>query len=323
MTFERPTAWKHSFENTFRTLRGLLVLGRPRTWFFTYFAFLAGVYLGPVSVPVGTMTVALGIFGLGTAATNQLNVYTDRDEDSHNLPDRVSLVETVGPRTLRNTAVLIYVVDTVVAASIDPVFGVVVFLAAFVSYSYSMPPLRFKARPFGSLLFFSGAFGFPLAGGYLLAAPDVTVPPIVWLMTYWFGTYGVVKNLPDYDGDKAAGLRTPATIFDTKRDATIFAGVVLTTPFPLIAAGALGDLIALKNLLLLAFLPVVLLIIRAWFRSDSDEELEVAHTGGFFYAMGMAAVFLLLQNQSLGALGLAIIPFGLLVTIEKVGFDSR
>lgn len=299
------------------------MLGRPRTWFFPYFALLAGVYLGPAAVSAGTTAVALGLFALGTAATNQLNAYTDRNEDRRNLPGRVSLVDRVGAGTLRNTALLSYVLVIVVAVWIDRVFGLVVFLAAVDSYAYSMPPFRFKARPLASLLFFSGAFGFPLLAGFVLASPEPTVPPVVVLMTYWFLTYGVVKNLPDYGGDKAADLRTPATVFDTRRDAVLFAGVVLLSPFPLIAAAVLAGVIGVKYALLLAFVPLVLSVVRAWRRSDSEAELETAHTLGFFYAMAMAAAFLLLQNHSVEALALAVLPFGLLLAIERGGFDSR
>lgn len=310
-----------------RTLLGrighLVVLGRPRTWFFSYFACLAGFALGPSPPSPTVVAASLVLCSLWTAATNQLNAYTDRDEDAINLPDRVSLVECVGATTLRNVSLASFVVVVVGAFVINPVFGGVMTLAVLDSYFYSMPPLRLKARPLGSLLAFSGAFGFPLAGGYLLASSTVTVPPIVWIMTYWFFTYGAVKNLPDYHGDKEAGLRTPATIFETQYDAILFAGLLLLSPFPIIAGAALTGVVATKYLWLLAFVPFLLWILRRSLRSDSDEELEIAHTEGFFYAVAMAAGFLLLHSRTVETLALAAAPFGVLFAIQTVGLDSR
>lgn len=311
------------FSEQKRLIHTLTVLGRPRTWFFSYFAFLAGVGLGPVTLSTETTLLGLGIFAVWTAATNQLNAYTDRDEDQVNIPERVSMVDDVGPKTLRNVAFAEFLLSVIAAAWIDLAFGALMILAAFVGFFYSMPPFRFKARPLGSLASFSGAFGLPLAGGVVLSSPELSIPPIVWLMTYWFFTYGAVKNLPDYHGDKEAGLRTPATIFDTQRDAVIFAGILLFSPFPLIAGAVAVGVIQPVYLALLAFAPVVIYFTYRSLESDTSSELEVAHTVGFLYAMAMAAVFFLLQNPSIDAVPLAAIPFVVIVTIQVTGFDSR
>ena len=304
-------------------VKKILVLGRPRTWFFSYFACLAGLAMGSQTPSLFVTVVALVLFSVTTAATNQLNAYTDRDEDEENLPGRVSMVDYVGPTRLRNVALGSFMAVVFVAFWLDTVFGVVMTVAALDCIFYSMPPLRLKARPLASLMAFSGAFGFPLVAGYLLTSPTISLPPIVAIMTFWFFTYGAVKNLPDYHGDKEAGLRTPATIFDTRRDAVVFAAALLLTPFPLILGAALSGLIATKYLLLLVFLLFLVYLLKKTFDSDTAKELEIAHTDGFFYAVSVSAVFFLLQTQSLRALALAAAPFALLGVIEKAEFDSR
>lgn len=304
-------------------VRKLLVLGRPRTWFFSYFACLAGLAMGAQTPSLSVTAIALVLFSITTAATNQLNAYTDRDEDEANLPGRVSMVDYVGPTRLRNVALGSFVLVVCVAFAVDVLFGVVMTIAALDCIFYSMPPLRLKARPLASLLAFSGAFGFPLLAGYLLSSPTISVPPIVAIMTFWFFTYGAVKNLPDYHGDKDAGLRTPATIFDTRRDAVVFAATLLLAPFPLVAGAALTGLVETKYLVLLVFVPVLGYILQKTFDSDTAKELEIAHTDGFFYAVSVSAVFFLLQTQSLPAVALVAAPIALLGVIEKAGFDSR
>lgn len=307
----------------FETFKKIVILGRPRTWFFSYFACLAGLSMGGQTPTLFVTVVSVVLFSVITAATNQLNAYTDRDEDQENLPDRVSMVEYVGPTRLRNVALGSFLSVVVVASWLDPVFAVVMAVAALDCVFYSLPPLRLKAKPVASLLAFSGAFGFPLAAGYLLTSSTNSLPPIVWIMTFWFFTYGAVKNLPDYHGDKEAGLRTPATIFDTRRDAVIFASALLLSPFPLIVGAVLSDVIAQKYLLLLVFVALLGYILKKTFASDTSKELEIAHTDGFFYAVLVSAAFFLLQSQSPRALALTVTPFVALVAIEKIGFDSR
>lgn len=305
------TAWK------------LVTLGRPRTWFFSYFAFLAGLYMAGGGVDALTTVVGLAVFAVWTAGTNLINAYTDVREDEINLPDRVATVDCIGRDLVRNVALLCFAFSVVASVLVDLRFGALVVIAVLDGYFYSMPPLRLKARPVASLVSFSGAFGFPLMGGYLLASDSTAVPPIIWLLTYWFLTYGTVKNLPDYHGDLTAGLRTPATVFDTQRDAILFASIVLLSPFPLIVSFALTGVIALKYLLLLAFCPVLTVVLHKSLGGDSFEELEIAHTEGFFYAMSFVAAFLLLQRISVETSTLTVVPFALLFAIHRFGVDSR
>src|SRR5437016_13917268 len=67
--------------------------------------------------------------------------------------------------------------------------------------------------------------------------------PIFLLLPYFMFTYGTVKNLPDYSGDKKAGTRTSATIFHSLANAVRFSGILVFTPYILltafIAAGSL------------------------------------------------------------------------------------
>src|SRR5437879_8331739 len=58
--------------------------------------------------------------------------------------------------------------------------------------------------------------------------------PVFLLLTYFMFTYGTVKNLPDYSGDKKAGTRTSATIFHSLANAVRFSGILVFTPYILL-----------------------------------------------------------------------------------------
>ncbi len=322
MVIQTETVRNDRVNQSLEMVQKIVALGRPRTWFFSYFAFLSGMFLGGGLTSL-TAGVGLVVFAVWTAGTNLINAYTDIEEDQINLSDRVSTVGSIGREQVRWVALAFLGLPAVVAAVIDIRFGALVVVASLDGYFYSVPPLRLKARPLASLIAFSGAFGFPLVGGYVLATGDMSVPPIVWLMTYWFLTYGVVKNLPDYHGDKEAGLRTPATIFDTQHDAILLAAILLLTPYPLLIVGVLAGVIATKYLLLLVFCPVLVYILRKSLASESFEELEIAHTEGFFYAMTFSAAFMLLQRATVATVALAIAPFGVLLGIQRFDIDSR
>src|SRR2546425_10047824 len=98
------------------------------------------------------------------------------------------------------------------------------------SIFYSLPPLRFKAKPFASLVSFSGALGLPFLGGLSVRGFFDLLNPMLWLLTWFMFTYGKVKYLPDYFGHMKAGIRISATIFKDGRKAVLFSGTLVSTP---------------------------------------------------------------------------------------------
>src|SRR5260370_14217198 len=111
---------------------------------------------------------------------------------------------------------------------------VVVAVGIFNSIFYSVRPLRFKARPLASLLSFSGGVGLAFLSGVSVMGSINLLNPVFLLVTYFMFTYGTVKNLPDYSGDKKAGTRTSATIFHSLGNAVRFSAILLFTPYILL-----------------------------------------------------------------------------------------
>src|SRR2546430_9497274 len=169
-----------------------------------------------------------------------------------------------------------------IAASIllGPLFVLVLALGIYNSIFSSVRPLRFKARPLASLISFSGAVGLAFLSGLSVMGSVNLLNPVFLLLTYFMLTYGTVKNLPDYSGDKKAGTRTSATIFHSLANAVRFSGILLFTPYILlavfVAAGSLAPIFLADLGMGLIFAVIFFQMLKA----KSSQELEKTHKIG-------------------------------------------
>lgn len=269
------------------------------------------------------MGLGLGVAALVTAATNIVNAYADRKEDTVNQPRRVFWLDQIGSSGAATTSVILYISAVGLGLFLGPLFLVILALGIFNSIFYSMPPFRFKARPLPSLVSFSGAVGLAFLSGVSVQGSVNPFNPVFWLVTYFMLTYGTVKNLPDYIGDKKAGTRTSATIFHTIKNAVSFSGILLLTPyFVLLALVASGELatIYLGDLIMLAVLAFIL---QGILKAKTSEKLEHLHTFGFFYAISFLLLTLALSSTTLQSLGIIAGVYLWILLVSRVNFDSR
>jgi 4-hydroxybenzoate polyprenyltransferase len=127
------------------------------------------------------------------------------------LRERKPLVLTVTSIAILSLVALLFV-NTIAAAMLS------IFL--FLSFSYSAPPLRFKARPFldaysNVLYAFPGFFAYALLGGQL-----PTLPVILMGLTWSAGMHAF-SAIPDMTVDKKAGIATTA-VFLGKQKTLLF-----------------------------------------------------------------------------------------------------
>src|SRR5207249_8831829 len=97
-----------------------------------------------------------------------------------------------------------------------------------------------------SLISFSGAVGLAFLAGTSVTGHVNVLNPVLWLVTYFMFTYGTVKNLPDYSGDKKAGTKTTATVFGNIARAVKFTTIILISPY-----------VSLVGLTITRFLPAI------------------------------------------------------------------
>jgi len=304
------------------TFQIVLGLSRPRTWVFSASSFILGYFLAGGS-QLSQIGLGLAVAALVTGATNVVNAYADRKEDAVNQPRRVFWVEEIGTRGTLAASAVLYGSAVALSVFLGPLFMVVLAVGIFNSIFYSVPPLRFKSRPFPSLISFSGAVGLAFLSGVSVLGSVNLLNPVFLLVAFFMFTYGTVKNLPDYSGDKKAGTRTSATIFGSMSSAVRFSGILLFTPYvllvTLVAIGALAP-IYLADLGMALILAV---IISMMFKAKSSEELEKIHTFGFFYAISFLLFTIVLTAPTLASIVVLLSAYLWTLLVAKINIDSR
>ncbi len=305
-----------------RRLATLFRLSRPRTWVFTTTSFLLGYTVKGWS-PGTSLAAGIAVACLITAATNIINAYADRHEDSINQPARVFWINQVGQRGAVVSSILLYAAASYIALFLGPLFLLILSLGIFSSSSYSLPPLRLKARPLPGLIAFSGAVGLPFLSGLAAHGALDLYNPLLWLTTYFMFTYGTVKNLPDYLGDRKTGTRTTATMFRTVREAVLFSGALLYTPFIVLVALVAARMLPPVYLLDIGFATLLTLIFRQMWRARDPQHLERAHTLAFFYAISFLLFTLVLTIPSIESVIVVTVSLLWTILVSKINIDSR
>jgi 4-hydroxybenzoate polyprenyltransferase len=297
-------------------------LARPRTWAFIILAFLISWALTGSSFSI-KFVIGVVIFVLWIASVNIINAYTDLEEDKINLPQRVKMIEQVGIEKLPYMVLGISVICLLLSLLLGLVFFVICVIAVFDGLAYSLKPLRFKANPVLSLISFSGAVIFPLLGAWVITRDIFSIPLLFVLLGYFFLVYGTIKNLPDYDGDREAGLKTTATVFSTRKKAVVVATFLLISPYVLLVTLLSLNVLDYKFLSLFTSFPFIVIICYRALTESKTEALEKLHTYGFFYEAMVLSVALFLVTSLLNAT--IIVSITLLTTwvIQQKRVDSR
>lgn len=301
-------------------LKTTLKLARPRTWIFVVLSYIIGWSGISLSFDFFAGMIA---FIMLVVNVNLLNAYTDVEEDSKNLPFRVNLVEQIGQRNLLRLCALLYLIAIAIAILLSILFFLVFIVAMLDTIFYSVKPLRLKANPVLSLLAFSGAVFFPSLGGLVLNGYLQQKLILIFLLSYFFLVYGTIKNIPDFEGDKKAGLKTTATIFDTRKKAIQFAMVLLLSPYFLLSILLITNALNSIFSVLLLFLPWVCLLCYKLIGAEEFDKLEKLHTYGFFYQTGILLTSLLLIDPSVLTIVLSVATLIILITIQFLRLDSR
>ncbi|MDN3351172.1 ubiquinone/menaquinone biosynthesis methyltransferase [Actinomadura sp. DC4] len=309
-------------------LRILIMLGRPRTCVPGLFAYGLGLaYAGVPSALSMPYTVLGGVLALLVGfSANLHNTYTDIEEDCRNLPGRMWLLYRFGrPRLL-----LVLVAADVFMAGAALTYGrgffVYVVIGLIGLHQYSFRPLRMKARPLLGLYVFAQAVVGPFLIGWFSAGMRVPTGP-VWAMLaflfFWFVAKGLFKNVPDYDGDRAVGLRTSATVFPSRVTAARVAAAVtvlayLALPL-LVVAGASPPRV------LFALPLTIVAAVQAWtlVRAADGTEANTVLRRDMVLSSAFLGVVLLLQAPTWTSVLLVVVGVGVIAGTDLLAMDSR
>jgi 4-hydroxybenzoate polyprenyltransferase len=330
-------------------IRTLIMLGRPRTCVPGLLAFALGFsYTG--AAPSARMALGACLaLSIGFSA-NLHNVATDLHEDSRNLPGRVTLLGKVGSRWLVVACRALGVAMMAGAVALGAYFTLFMGLAVVGLHQYSSPPVRSKGRPILGLWVFAQAVVFPFLFGWTTApgrmletllaamtAPLRSVPPppaeVAWpswrylamwfFLTLWFMAKGTFKNVPDYDGDLAAGVRTSATECRDRRSAARLAAGLTVAAYlslvPLVVFGLERPRILFALVWLVPVIANCVRLVRAGDGASSNAVL----TTDMRISSGFIATLLLLEAPRPENLAFVVIGAAILFGSDLLELDSR
>ncbi len=212
-----------------------------------------------------SVTLAVAITILATAAGMVLNDYFDRDLDRINDPERPIPRGTVSPRIALIFSIVLFIVAGGLAFTLPVVATTIALVNLFLLAVYTE---FFKGLPGvgNAVVAFLGGSTF-LFGA--VAVDQLTVPVTVLFLIAALSTLAreIIKDVEDIAGDREEGLNTLPIAIGEQRALSIamvlLTAVVLTSPLPYVI-GALG-----KSYLLLAA-PAVSMMFYAGYRSFTD-----------------------------------------------------
>lgn len=306
-------------------LRILVMLGRPRTCVPGLFAYGLGLaFAGAPSVP---RTVLGGVLALLVGfSANLHNTYTDVDEDCRNLPGRMWLLYRFGRSRLALVLVGLNLFMAGAALEYGPGYFLFVVIGLVGLHQYSFRPLRMKARPVLGLYVFAQAVVGPFLIGWFIRGvrePTEAVWAMLAYLFFWFVAKGLFKNVPDYDGDRAVGLRTSATVFPTRVMAARVAAIVTIAAY--LALPLLVPAGALPPRTLFALPLTVVAAVQAWWlvrAADGAEANDVLRRDMVLSSVFLGTV-LLLREPTWTSLVLVAVGVAVIGGTDLLAMDSR
>ncbi len=113
-------------------------------------------------------------------------------------------------------SILFLIVSIVFAFFVNTLFFFLILIVDVVGYIYSIPPLRFKAKPIGDILCNAAAGGLIFIAGLSIGGGNMH-PLIIFGAFVMTTIFYIPTIVTDYEFDKKANLRTSAVYFSPKK----------------------------------------------------------------------------------------------------------
>lgn len=198
----------------------LLRLSRPRFWLYLAGPVIVGAVYGASSFGELLSPVPVALFVWFLLPANiflyGVNDVFDADIDTQNPKKDGREVRYEGDRTTL-AAVIVSGLLGLAFVPFLPFTAVVVLVCFYVlAVEYSAPPLRFKTTPFLDSIS-NGLYVLPGVIAYTALAGEL--PPFTAILGGWLWTMGMhtFSAIPDIEPDRAAGIRTTATVLGKRR----------------------------------------------------------------------------------------------------------
>jgi 4-hydroxybenzoate polyprenyltransferase len=254
------------------------------------------------------------------------NEYVDRPEDLINQPNRVKLADIVGYKRIKRLFLagyaigLVYLVVNMVFVNF--LLGPIAIAAGFLMLFYNFW-IRFKRMPYVAEVVIGAVVFLDFLAGWVLGGNGLSnVPPVAFLLTYYFFAIAVIKDLPDAAGDAAVGSKTLYNISSKLKRQALSAAIYLS-PFILIVAAAYAGVVPMSYLLTLLLAPFAVFLIYLAGRARSLNEFISVYHLGFFYCQIFFVVLLSLFFPSPLSYAVGVALVGLRTLLIFFRFDPR
>ena len=330
-------------------VRIVVMLGRPRTCVPNLIAYGLGFSYTLAESSWRTLAGAVLACCIGFAA-NLHNAAVELEEDSRNLPGRVWLVAKCGLRRILWFWRALIAAMLITAFALGAYFSVFMVLAVVGLHQYSAPPVRSKGRPLLGLWVFAQAVVFPFLFGWTTEPGQMletllavigdsllgrqTVEAVaahqslrylgMWaFLTLMFMAKGAFKNVPDFEGDREAGVRTSATVFDSQRRAANVAAWATISAYLTLNVLVLLGLEAPRCLLALGWLiPVGMNCLRL-VRAESGRAANTVLRVDMLLSTAFLATLLLIIAPTRTSVVFVVAAAMVLIGSDVLGVDSR
>ncbi|MCZ2116070.1 MAG: geranylgeranylglycerol-phosphate geranylgeranyltransferase [Anaerolineae bacterium] len=254
-----------------QTIKGLYKISRPLSTLTGVLAAILGGYVAGTGEWGKILLAALATL-LVAASSNAWNDYRDIEIDRINQPQRPLPSGMVSPRAALIFSIVMAALSIVLAAFINPVALAIVVITNILLYVYSIQ-LKSTVLLGNATVAFISAMS-PIFGG--VAAGNAR--PSLWLGGIIFaGIFGreVLKTLADYEGDKANGVRTVATVYGLRTARIIFFLLLGVTAIVMLAPYLYGPYKPIYvAIVAVGVFPVAIYIIFRVTRDRSGPQLE-------------------------------------------------
>ncbi|GAA2944018.1 MULTISPECIES: UbiA family prenyltransferase [Streptomycetaceae] len=305
-------------------------LVRPRTLLVSPLSYCVGLAVADHRFD---FTVLLGIafHVLAPLAANAHNAVTDLVEDGRNVPGRLKLVETAGEALLQKIVYAGLGVMLLLSLAISLAQTIIWVFSVFLVLGYSSRKYRLKGRPITGMAVFAMAVTEPYIAGALLADSwweipqyDSSYPVVLGAFLFcWYFAKGIMKNVPDYAGDKEAGLRTIPALMSSQRSAAWAAAAATTlvyASFPvLVLATGMPDRLMWAALMVLPAVGNMAAMVRA------RTQLEYNRVGqrDMYVSVVFLGILLFAVQPSVGSAVIGLLAVTVMVGTDVFGMDSR
>jgi 4-hydroxybenzoate polyprenyltransferase len=200
-------------------------LVRPVAWIVFLFPFMVGFGIGatkntnPIHIIFSLIAFASCMsfsFIVNSLADKEVDKFHDGRAKDMNLSKQPFVTGEISEKMALYIAMVSVIISLFFAWQVNYLFFTLIIIGNIIGYIYSMPPTRFKTKPFTDILCNAYAAGIAVIAGVSIGGSNMN---LLFILGCFIAAsiFYIPTVVTDYDFDKKAGLKTSAVFFGIKR----------------------------------------------------------------------------------------------------------